>query len=757
MEKIKYPLLYFELSEDKYLGKLVGTEYEAMASDLERLKLKILNHLKREYRKYRDFPDVRLRRAKMKVLNVSYRPAFRNNSGVYPLPYSLNIPVPAIFGETIYGYYECYLPLFNSEFPYYEAKHLEPLAVHQANAYLNSYEPERIYNLMRYGEPKLDFILLRVKDDDEFEWENAVYRKSYDTLNRLTDRYPFPKAVQKNLSQGPDAAWEREKEVELVVDKMIQTRSNLIIVGEPGSGKSAVLQQAIKKAINRTRSWSYDLTFWRILPQRITASTKYLGEWEETAENIVQELESAHGILWVISLIKLLEIGGAGPEDSVAAFFRPYLQQGKLQIISEATPQELESMRRLLPSFIESFQIIELEKLGEENIHAIHQKYVEYAEKNLRISIDESAVKTAYQLLNQYYPYENFPGKGIKFLSKCISKAQLVQDGQVNKERVIETFVEETGMPELFLRDDLHLDQEDLQAFFEQRIIGQPQAVATMTNLVKVFKAGLNAPDRPIATLIFAGPTGVGKTASAKTLADYFFGQGQKKTPLIRIDMSEFRHPAQIARLIGAGKETGTVIKEIRERPFSVLLLDEIEKADSSIFDALLTVLDEGLLVDAFGRETNFKNTIIIMTSNLGASNQKPIGLLNTTDPELNYQSAIQKNFRPEFVNRIDGVVIFNTLDEAHIKMITLKELEELKKRDGFVKKNIEVRFSERVVEHISRIGFDERFGARPLQRAIEQSLVNPIASWILENNETGNCMLLVDFDQQLKIKRLKK
>lgn len=755
MEKIKYPLLYFKLDEDKYLAKLVGTEHEAMAANLDSLKLKILTHLKREYRKYRDFPDVRLRKARLKILNVSYRPAFRSDSGVFPLPYSVHVPVPAVYGETIYGYYECYLPLFGGGFPYYEPRHLEPLAVHQANAYLNEMQPERIYQLLRYSKPQMDFILLRVKDDDEFEWENVVYRKSHDTLNRLTDRYPFPKAVQKTLAQGPDAAWERDKEVDEVVDKMIQTRSNLLIVGEPGSGKSAVLQQAIKRAINCTRSWSYDLTFWRILPQRITTSTKYLGEWEETAEKIVEELESAHGILWVISLIKLLEIGGAGPEDSVAAFFRTYLQQGKLQIISEATPQELESMRRLLPSFIESFQIIKLQQLTEQNIHAIHAQFVAYAKKNFRIEVEDEAVRTAYQLLKQYYPYEHFPGKGIKFLGKCISKVQLEEGTRVNKEKVIETFVEETGMPELFLRDDQRLDEVALKAFFEQRIIGQQSAVETMTNLVKVFKAGLNAPDRPIATLIFAGPTGVGKTASAKTLADYFFGKGQKKTPLIRIDMSEFRHPGQITRLIGAGKETGTLIKEIRERPFSVLLLDEIEKADPSIFDALLTVLDEGLLVDAFGRETNFKNTIIIMTSNLGATNQKPIGLGHTTNREVNYLSAIQKNFRPEFVNRIDGVVIFNSLGPEEIKKITLKELEALKERDGFTKRNIQVRFSDKVVEHVSRIGFDERFGARPLQRAIEQALVNPIANWILEHNEQGNCLLLVDFEQQLKIKRL--
>lgn len=755
MEKIKYPLVYFELAEDKFLGKLVGTTYETMAEDLESLKLKLLNHLKKEYRKYKDYPDVRLRKAKLKLLNVAYRPAFRDDNGVYPLPYSLNVPVPAIYGETIYGYYECYLPLFDNEFPYYEAKHLEPLAVHLANAKLNQFQPEHIFQLLRYQNPKLDFVLLRVKEDDEFEWGHELYRRSYDTLNKLTDRYPFPKSVQKAMNQGPDAAWEREKEVDEIVEKILQTRSNLMIVGTAGSGKSAVLQQSIKKMINQTRSWNYQLTFWRILPQRITASAKYLGEWEETCEQMVAELEAAHGILWVVSLIKLLELGGEGPEGSIASFFLPYLQQGKLQIISEATPEELESMRRLLPNFIESFQVVRLEELSDEQVLSIHRKFAEYSARNLRIELENTALDTAYRLLNRYYPYENFPGKGIKFLGQCVGAAQVQNRQVVDTGLVIETFAKETGLPEIFLRDEQFLDEQELYDFFDKRIIGQPEAVNKMADLVKIFKAGLNAPDRPIATLIFAGPTGVGKTASAKTLADYFFGKGQKKTPLIRIDMSEFRHPGQIARLIGMGKESGQLIKEIRERPFSVLLLDEIEKADPSIFDALLTVLDEGLLVDAFGRVTNFKNTIIIMTSNLGASNRGMPSFIDSTSAEDSYHSAISKHFRPEFVNRIDGVVIFNALEAADIRQITQKELEDLKRRAGFEKKNIEVRFSDRVVEHISRIGFDERYGARPLQRAIEQSIVNPIANWILKNNEARDCLLLVDFDKNIRIKRL--
>ena len=251
--------------------------------------------------------------------------------------------------------------------------------------------------------------------------------------------------------------------------------------------------------------------------------------------------------------------------------------------------------------------------------------------------------------------------------------------------------------------------------------------------------------------MLFSGPTGVGKTASAKALASYFFGKGQKRSPLIRIDMSEFQHPGMLSRFIGAGNEVGKLVQEIRERPFSVLLLDEVEKADPTIFDALLTVLDEGVLVDNFGRTTNFRNTIIIMTSNLGASNRRSIGFGSSDSPK--YDSAIRNFFRPEFVNRIDHIVIFNSLTSKDIEKITLKELEELKQREGFTKRGFQLEFTTAVAAHLSKVGFDERYGARPLQRAIEREIVSPLAQWILANPKVENCKLKVDFQEgELKI-----
>jgi ATP-dependent Clp protease ATP-binding subunit ClpA len=278
--------------------------------------------------------------------------------------------------------------------------------------------------------------------------------------------------------------------------------------------------------------------------------------------------------------------------------------------------------------------------------------------------------------------------------------------------------------------------------------------VDALTRVVKIFKAGLNNPHRPIASFLFAGPTGVGKTASVKALSEYFFGKGQRKSPLIRIDMSEFQHPEQLVRLIGAGRQPGQLVKEVRERPFSVLLLDEVEKADLSIFDALLGLLDEGVLVDAYGRETNFRNTIVIMTSNLGASNRSVPGFGDKNPDAAAYRSAVERHFRPEFVNRIDELVVFESLKANDILKITEKELESLKSREGFQKTGLEVQFEEQLVRHLASIGFDERYGARPLQRALEDHVVMPVARWMLENpvNNPGQLIIGWSDRQQLTL-----
>jgi ATP-dependent Clp protease ATP-binding subunit ClpA len=755
MEKITYPVLYYQLHKNAILGLLLGTDYQLVGKDKASVKSGLHTYINQIYKKYNDYWIVNIQDPKLKMLEVPIRPTFREERGTYPMTYDLKIPFPCVYGENNQGYFECYLPLLNERFFYYEAKQFKPLATHFCKNALNRMTPEQLHRMMQFSVPDLDKIILKINTNRSFNYNwgdnNQPLTK---VLNRLAEEYPYPKSIQKNNKSLPDVAWELEDFVQEVVEKLINQQSNVIIVGNSGVGKSAVLKQAFKRLSSQVRKGQLELSFWRIMSQRITASAKYLGEWQENCEQLVEELKQVNGILWVEDLIQLIRIGGQGAEDSVAAFLLTYLQQGVLQIIGEIKPQELESMRRLLPGFVEHFQLITIRELSEQQVQAVLQQFAEYAAKNLKISISDDTLSLIYRLLLRYFPYESFPGKAVNFLAKCISNAQLNRDKVINKAKVIDTFIAQTGLPELFLKDEMLLDQKDLAKHFNANIIGQDLAVEKMISVVKIFKAGLNNPYKPIQTMLFAGPTGVGKTASAKALADYFFGKGQKQSPLIRIDMSEFQHPGMIHRFIGSGKEVGKLVQLVREKPFSVLLLDEVEKADPSIFDALLTVLDEGMLVDAFGRITSFRNTIIIMTTNLGASNRQSIGFGNSSSDEAAYMSAISGFFRPEFVNRIDSLVFFNALLQKDIERITRIELSLLKKREGFVKRGLVLHFSDPLIQHIAQIGFDAKYGARPLQRAIEFTLVNPIANWLLEHPKIKHTDLYLDFDKELTIKK---
>jgi len=755
MEKINYPLLCFNISEEAVLGILVGTEYEVVERDLEQVKATLSDYLYKQYKKHGDYPESFLLEAKLKVIKSSIQPTYRSDlSGTYPLSQHLRVPIPVVYGSTEDGYSECFLPLIYESFRYQDEKQFDTLLHYMAINRLNSFPPEKIYRLMSYPTPYLDTISLKINAFREYKWGAFFERREFPTLSRLAEQYPFPKAAGKTRIATIEAAWEMEDKIAEAHEKLIYHRANLLIIGAPGSGKSAVLTQVIKMATNQAKKQRQELSFWRLMPQRITAGSKYLGEWQETCELLVDELQSAGGILWIVDIVRLFQAGGQSVNDSIAAFLLSFLQQGKLQIIGEATPQELESMQRLLPGFVQACQVVYLPELPEQKVLSIMERFAEYCRNNYGVKIETQTIQLAFRLMLRYYPYESFPGKGIKFLGQCISEAQLNERTMVSKEDLIAQFIRQTGLPELFLRDDQLLNVREVRDFFERRIIGQRSVVDHLCSLVKVYKAGLNNPYKPISTLIFAGPTGVGKTESAKALADYFFGKGQKNPPLIRIDMSEFQYPGQIGRLIGEGNTPGQLIREVREKPFSVILLDEVEKADSSIFDALFNALDEGLLVDAFGRVTNFRNTIIILTTNLGASGRRSLSYSETTPDDTIYLSAIAKHFRQEFINRIDGIVLFNTLSVADIRLIALKELEALKKREGIAKRRLVLEFDETVIDRLVETGFDKNYGARPLQRAIQRQVVSALANWLLAHPGVYDATLHVGWDKTVSISR---
>jgi ATP-dependent Clp protease ATP-binding subunit ClpC len=752
MEKLTFPLLCFQLNDDAVLGILVGTSHQIVEASQSKVKAVLTDYLTKVYKKDGDYPLLELEDPTLRILETTLRPTYRIGHSAFPLSAKVKIAVPLVYGEAEPGVYECFLPLLDESFYCYDFGQMDSLARHFISNSLDEKSPEEIYRLAGYPQPSLEIVTLKIKEDAHFTYTWNV-TQSPKVLERLAERYPYPKAVQRNLAASPDTAWELEAYVAQVVEKLMQHRASVLVVGFHGVGKSAVLRQAFRKLVNFSKKSETEQSFWRIQAQRFTSTSKYLGEWQETAEELVWELGIMNGILWVEDIARLLREGGKGVEDSVAAYLLPFIQQGKLQMAGEVTPQELESMRRLLPGFVESLQIVELPELPEQRLNIILDKFNAHVLQAYKINISQEALTTSTRLLRRFYPYESFPGKSIRFLGECVSEAIYQEKKAVSKADVLAQFIRRTGLPQLFLRDDLLLDQVALKSFFEEKIIGQKAAIEKLTDVIKVFKAGLNNPQRPITTLVFAGPTGVGKTAAAQALAQYFFGLGQKTSPLIRIDMSEFQHPSQITRFLGTGKEPGKLVQQVRERPFAVLLLDEAEKATPAIFDAFLTVLDEGMLVDAFGRVTNFRNCIIILTTNLGAGNRASIGYGNRMPDDETYRSAIGAFFRPEFVNRIDHVVVFQPLSKESILKIARKELLEVKSREGFASRNLKIEISERVVAYVAEFGFHEKYGARPLQRAVEDLIVKNIAKWLLEHPEMEGKSLAVDVDEAGNVK----
>lgn len=745
MELYRYPILCWRMGPDHICGHLIGTDYNWVASDVRKIKASLSDRISREYQREGWFQEPLLS-PQLKQVEVECTPSYQEDDGLYPAPYSLKLQVPTVSGETEYGHSICYLPLFQQSFFYYNPKQLVDLARHFTQDIIAKLTPEEVHRYLLPATPWLEEAVVRVNESSRRSRHNFGPTRHEKTLSGMAERFPSRHSTRKNASPVPDVAWERTSWVDTIVTRLLEEQANILVVGDSGVGKSAVLREAAKKASKMSRSEeSNTLYFWKTSPHRIMAGARYLGDWQKNCEQMIEAIRSSGGYLWFTDFVELVRTGGEGAEDSIAAFLTPALRNGSIRIVGETTSRQLEAIRVMLPGFVELFQIIKVPEMEKPSVQRVLQHFQAYTSRNMNIEFTQEALELTYRLLSRFERRESFPGKAMKFLGQCLNRAYLEQTETIDSPDVLKLFVENTGLPELFLRDDLLLDEAEMQSFFTSSIIGQENALEALYRIVKVFKAGLNDPNKPIATLLFAGPTGVGKTACVKTLADYFFGKGQSTNPLIRLDMSEFQHPMQLERLVGSGHgEPGKLIQQVRDKPFSVVLLDEIEKAHSSVFDILLAVLDEGILYDAFGRRTDFCNTIIIMTSNLGVGSNKSVGFSRNT--ETNFTSSVRSFFRPEFFNRIDAVVTFSHLTPENIQAITTKELADISQREGLRKRGLTLQTSDALVAHLADIGYDKDYGARPLQRVVERVVVAALANYLSEHPKAQNQTLQLDW-----------
>lgn len=740
MKTVEYTLLCHNVSEKHVLGQLLETGEQLVARDVKKLRGAWISHLDKQLKRDEiGQPDIRS--YQMVPIHLSLRPRYVQKGKIFPVKETLNVNIQGIYGRNAFGYFEGLLPALNKRFYFYQEQDFEKMAKYFAQEAFFSLSPADSYRLLIPKEYWLETLSVRIPPQKKRS--TASTTQTYRMLANLTDKLPQAK-IKGAVSQAP--TWERGQLVDQIISILTEEKGHVLLVGKGGVGKSSILHEVVRKmARQQVKSAGVQkYTFWRTTPSRLTSKAKYLGDWEEMLEQMMEEAEEANGILWIENLVMLAQKGGEGAEDSLAAFLTPFIRQKSCLLLGELQPTELEAMRRILPGFLGHFRLIQVEEMDQGTTLKVLSHYQQYAARQRELAYSGDALDLSYVLTDRFIKGDRFPGKVIRFLQQCSQEANSLGQDSLGTEDVIRQFSQQTGLPEELLRDDVLLDGEELKIFFLDRIKGQNAVIDAVCSLIKVFKAGLNDPDKPVGTFIFAGPTGVGKTATARAISEYFYRLGQSHQPLIRLDMSEFQHASQVSRLIGA---EGKLTSHIRLHPFSVVLLDEIEKANPMIFSTLLTMLDEGILMDDLGRISDFRNSIIIMTSNLGSTQRNSLGFRSGSTKD--YDSEIRGFFAPEFYNRIDRILTFQPLQQDSIKLIARRELGLISERAGLAQRNIDVDFTEAIVEYMAEKGFDERYGARPLQREIERLIVAPLSRLILANPEMKGEIILVDYQDE--------
>ncbi|MCI0701238.1 MAG: AAA family ATPase, partial [Planctomycetia bacterium] len=671
-------------------------------------------HRKQPWMTPPDFTEPELR-----WFTVSVRPEYKGKNRLYPSDAEVPVRVPCVVGVRKSGQFTADLPLLGIRFDYPNRTELPNLVERYASQELEGLTPAELGAFL----PPADAELIEIVVPVPKEPPNAAFSvPPPPTLAKVAEAVG-DRAVRKGYAR----AWGRETELAALVRKLHHEKANVLLVGESGVGKTTLMVDAVKAAEQLAAAEERNRgkprrRFWLTSAGRIIAGMKYLGQWEERVESMISELGEIGGVLCTERLLELVRTGGVGPTDSIAAFLVPYLARGELRMIAEVTHAELDACRRLMPGLPDLFQIVRVEPFDRATALSVIDKQLETAASGPGVEIERGTGERIVRLFRRFMPYAAFPGPASAFARQLVDRHFKQGRKAVSPNAVVDQFRRQTGLPELFLRDEITLKRDDVLNWFRERVIDQPEACEAAANIVMTVKAGLNDPLRPTAVMLFCGPTGVGKTHMAQALATYFFGHSEsaelgarnaeQKTVettvtapssssvsslrpprsefradrLIRLDMSEYGGFDAVYRLLGPSQgEPGELVKRIRRQPFSVLLLDEIEKAATDVFDTLMGVFDEGRLTDQYGRVTNFRSTIIVMTSNLGAGQARAVGF-GGENAGLQYRDVAMRFFRPEFFNRMDAVVTFRPLLPASVKAITRREVDAIARREGLVR-----------------------------------------------------------------------
>jgi ATP-dependent Clp protease ATP-binding subunit ClpA/protein subunit release factor A len=536
------------------------------------------------------------------------------------------------------------------------------------------------------------------------------------------------------------------REDELARSRMVLSKpgnNSFIVVGPRGSGKTALIRELALKLSRSRKDTEYRRHIVSTNAQFLIAGTRYLGEWQTQVQNLCENISRlGDTALYIRDISNLIGVGRTSVDKAdVTSLLAPYAESGQVTIIGEATKEELAATLQAAPHLTRIFDQIVLEEPDVAMMREILAAYAYVTREERGVEIGTAALERAYELTSRLVPYKSMPGAVTDFLDDLVDRALQSRKKVVRESDVTSLISESTGLQEVMFSDDVELDIDATRKYFEDRVVGQPEAVQCLLDGITLIKSGLTDPRRPLGTYLFVGPTGVGKTELARTLAEWLYGSPDK---VVRIDMSEYVTEESLRKLLGltesrtVGEEgRGTLTAAVKDNPFSVVLLDEFEKAALQIHDLFLQVFDAGRLTDSAGKVTDFRSTIIIMTSNVGSEDleEKKVGFgshTSKTEARSAVHEAIKRTFRPEFLNRISRIVYFDALDREDIGRIANREIGRILERSGVVRRNIALEVDEAVSELLVKEGYSHEYGARNLQRAAERMIAVPLARFLI-------------------------
>ncbi len=617
----------------------------------------------------------------------------------------------------------------------------------------------------------------------------------------------------------------RSKEIERVIQILARrTKNNPALIGEPGVGKTAIVEGLAQRIVDGdVPALLLDKRVLQLDVGSMVAGTMYRGQFEERLKRVIDELKSSGDIIFIDEVHMLVGAGSAGSSVDAANILKPALSRGELQVIGATTANEYRKNIESDAALERRFQPIVVEQPSvEETIEILHGLRPNYEEHH-RLNISDEALEAAARLSSRYVTERFLPDKAIDLVDEASSRVRMYKsesavnskdmmaalrqirrelkkakgsgDGDniqaltrrqeeiegklhslqtawdrenaptVTEEDIAEVISMWTGIPLMQIETEeserlLHLE-EDLS----KSIIGQAEAIVAVSKAIRRARAGLKNPRRPIGSFMFLGPTGVGKTELTKALAMQMFGSEEA---LIQIDMSEFMERHSISRLVGAPPgyvgydEAGQLTEAIRRKPYSIVVFDEVEKAHPEALNMLLQIMEEGHLSDAKGLKVDFRNAIIIMTTNIGADlirRQSGLGFALEIDEdkeeELEYKDmqkklmeALKRNFRPEFINRFDSVIVFRSLNRKDIRQIVSLEIDKLNER--LEEQQIKLVPSDLALDHLAELGYDPEMGARPVRRVITQEVEEKLSDELLAKHFQAGATIQVDLEERV-------